>query len=249
MRSSLLASALIASTACAASPRERRVDACTLGLCTGLRGSGVIHTESRPVTEFNEVDVGGGFELVLRSGAPSLTLEGDDNLLPLYRSEVKDGCLHLHLREHEGLSPSRSMRVTVTTPRLRRVAASGGVDITFAGATDSRLSLDLSGGVTVKAASLDLEALEVDASGGVVLELGGRAQRAALDLSGGVEVSARPLNTGTLNVDASGGCELDLAASDALSVDASGGVEVTVHGHPAQRQVSTSGAAAVRFLD
>src|SRR5687768_12132665 len=61
-----------------------------------VAGSGVRTSVTRSVATFDHVDVGGAYDVVVRVGAaPSVVLEGDDNLLPLIRTEVRDGTLHI----------------------------------------------------------------------------------------------------------------------------------------------------------
>lgn len=228
MRTALLA--LLASTACA----------------QFVHGSGVMRSESRRVPEFAELEVSGGPEVVVRNGPTALVIEGDDNLVALYRTEVKGGRLIIEPRQG-WLSPTTPIKVTVTTPHLRRVQASGGVDLTIDGSTDKQLALELSGGVDVRAAALDVDTLDLEASGGVTLDLGGRAREANIELSGGVNLRGKQLTVATAKVEASGGCDVRLAVSEAISGEASGGVNVAVYGNPPKSRLHTSGGADVTF--
>ncbi len=235
MRSTLLASAalLFSTSACAA-----------------IHGSGVIRAEARPVTAFSELEVSGGLEVTVRRGdTPSVRVEADDNLLPLVRTEVKGDRLVVRTTAREGLSPTRPIQVAVTVPRLKALAASGGVELDLEAPTEPRFSVEASGGVELRALSLDVETLTVSASGGVQLELAGRAGQAVWDASGGVDVKAPKLLARTVTLDASGGCELDLSASEAVTGDVSGGVDVTIHGDPPKSRVRASGGADVRYAD
>lgn len=232
MRTLILAGLLVASTACAEL----------------LHGSGVIRTESRNVAEFAEVDLSGGLDVTIRTGPTAVVVEGDDNLLRLYRTEVTEGRLVIGPKQGS-LVPTRPIKVTVTTPHLRSVEASGGVEVLIEGSTDKALSLELSGGVDLKAPALDVETLELEASGGVDLELGGRAGSATLELSGGVNVRGRQLEVASAQLDASGGCDVGLQVTGSITGDASGGVDVTVYGNPPKSRLHASGGAEVTFRD
>lgn len=232
MRTILLATALVASTACA-----------------GVHGSGVIRSESRKIQDFEQIDVSGGLAVTVRTGPTSLTIEGDDNLVALYRTEVKDGRLVIAPKDNVSLNPTREIKVTVTTPRLSRVEASGGVDVLIEATTEKNFELDLSGGVELKAAALELESLKLEASGGVTLDVGGRAHNAVIDLSGGVHVRGKGLEVANAKLDASGGCEVEMKVTEAIVGSASGGVDVTVYGNPPKSRLHTSGGADVSFKD
>lgn len=216
--------------------------------CAGVAGSGVIATEHRKVDDFSEVSLAGGLEVSIRPGPTSVVLEGDDNIIALYRSEVKDGRLTIEPAEKWGrLRPSQRVKATVTTPHLKRLEASGGVQVSLEATTDRALALELSGGVEFNAKGVDVDSLTVDASGGVEVELGGRAQAATFDLSGGVEVHAKALQIASATLEASGGCEVELQVTESLTGEASGGVDIAVSGNPAKRRVETSGLAHVSY--
>lgn len=232
MRALLLAGLFVATTACA-----------------GVRGSGVIRSETREIADFAEVDVSGGLSVTIRDGAASMIIEGDDNLLALYRSEVKNGRLVIEPKELGSIHPTRRMKVMLTTPHLRRVEASGGVELSIESATDKRFELDLSGGVEARAEKLDVDSLGLEASGGVSLDLAGRAKSAVLALSGGVDVDAKGLALASAKLDASGGCEVDLTVTQDITGDAAGGVDVTVYGNPPKSRLHTSGGSDVTFRD
>jgi hypothetical protein len=62
----------------------------------GLPGSGTLKSEKRDVVGFTEVAISGEGELTLsQTGQESLTIEAEDNLLPLLTSTVAHGCLTL----------------------------------------------------------------------------------------------------------------------------------------------------------
>src|SRR5215212_8679511 len=67
--------------------------------CGGVRGSGVMASETRSVSGFSEVALSGtGDVRIAQSGQESLTIEAEDNLLPLLETFVEDGRLTLRTR-------------------------------------------------------------------------------------------------------------------------------------------------------
>jgi hypothetical protein len=207
--------------------------------CADVMGSGTIVRSQPPgLPAFTEVELGGGLEATVRQGAPGVALEGDDNIVREYRVEVVGERLVIEPREGVSLSPSRPVKALVTLPVLRKVVASGGVQLLVESGVEQSLALELSGGVELKAGNLALAVLQVQASGGVDVALQGTAETADFDLSGGVEVHAKDLAAKTVLLDASGGCRV-----------ASGGVDVSVHGNPPKSRLQTSGGASIRWND
>jgi hypothetical protein len=218
----------------------------TAALAWGTAGNGTIRTESRKIAAFSEIDASGGVALVIRKGEPSLIIAGDENLLKLIRTEVKGQTLVIAQTE-SNLRPTRQIEITLTTPNLKAVDASGGVHITLESGADPSLKLDFSGGVEFNASALEVTMLDVHSSGGVQLKLAGKAKEVRYDLSGGVGVDARNLDTAKVSIDASGGCELKVRATESISGEASGGVSVRVAGNPPRSRMRTSGGADVEY--
>lgn len=215
----------------------------------GVAGSGVTATQSRSIADFTSLSVADGLRLEISRGPTSLTIEGDDNLLPLIKTEVVDGRLIIRKATRESLRATRPIVLRLTTPALSRLEASGGTDVLLADAAAPRFSADLSGGVDFEATGLELESFELHASGGVDVKAEGIAKAAQLIVTGGADVDARKLQVTHLAVDASGGCDLQLTALESIAGEASGGGSMKVHGHPANARVQTSGGASVDYRD
>ncbi len=61
-----------------------------------VKGSGNVVTESRDISDFKGVDVSGVFQVEITAQKDfSVEIEADDNLMPLIKTEVRNGVLHL----------------------------------------------------------------------------------------------------------------------------------------------------------
>ncbi|MDP1821864.1 MAG: head GIN domain-containing protein [Archangium sp.] len=215
----------------------------------GVRGSGIKFTETRKIADFSEIEVSDGVNLEVKAGPTSLTIEGDDNIVPLYGTEVVGGTLRVHRKTKERVSTDRELIVRVTTPSLKHLSASGGVHASLVDVVGKTFVAELSGGVELNAPRLAVDSLALDASGGVNVVMSGRAQAAKFNLSGGVEVKAKGLEVAAASVDASGGCQVDVTVKDSVTGEISGGVGLTVHGNPPKSRVRTGGGADVEYVD
>lgn len=211
-------------------------------------GSGVKLTESRKIPDFTELEVSGGVTLDVKRGPTSLTIEGDDNIVPLYSTEVTGSRLRIRLKSNEKVVRAhQKLMVRVTTPALERLSASGGVEASVRGVAAPKFAVDASGGVELSLPDLEVDSLAVEASGGVKVVASGRARAAAVDLSGGVDLKAKGLEVAQLSVKASGGCDAEISATESIAGDISGGVGLTVHGNPPKSRVRTSGGSSVEY--
>ncbi len=175
-------------------------------------GSGVPATEERDVSDFHAVVASGVGRIEIRHGATeSLRVTADDNLLPILRSEVRDGQLIL-----EPTAPFQNhidilWEVTVRDFDALTVSGVVGVDIT--GLQTDRFTLNLSGVSVVTAA--------------------GRVEHQELVISGLSRYDARELESRTASVDVTGPSRITVRVSDRIEGSIAGGATLEYIGSPA----------------
>jgi len=222
--------------------------AVALSACVRVDGDGTIRTETRPLDEVSAISVSGGLDVIALNGPPGLTVEGDDNLLSMVVTRVKDGALLVEPKDGASFKPTQPIRVTVTLPKLKRLSISGGSGAHVEGGTDRQLDVSISGGGRFVAETLEVDALELHASGGSDVTLAGKARHALVDVSGGVEAEAMRLEVTHAVVDVTGGSNLSVTVTDAVAGHASGGSDAIVSGNPPRRHVLSSGGSDVTYL-
>ncbi len=199
--------------------------ALTLGGCgiIGERGSGTMATETRQVSGFHEIDLSGsGHVLVSVTGTESLTVEAEDNILPLLTSEVRNGRLVLGARR--SISPTREIVYTITVVSLEGVSVSGSGIVTATGIDVSGFDVEISG------------------SGTVVPE--GVAEQIDLSISGSGRFDGDELVSSSGHVSISGSGRAVVKVTDVLDVEVSGSGRVEYLGDPAVTS-SISGSGSV----
>src|SRR5579885_1637946 len=95
----------------------------------GVKGSGKEATEHRTVTAFSKIDMRGAYDVQVNVGpATGVTITGDDNLLKLVETTVKDATLVLSTKKN--VHPSKNgLKVSITTPDLSSFSLSGAGDV------------------------------------------------------------------------------------------------------------------------
>ena len=190
----------------------------------GVKGSGNITTESRDVTDFNAVDVGGVFQVEVTAQKDfAVEVEADDNLLPYITTEVDGNVLKIQT----------DRRITATGPIHVRISAP---DIE---------NLDVSGAANVTLNGVDNDSLSVDSSGASKVQLNGETQKLTVEVSGATKVDAEALKAGDADIDSSGASHVNVNASGEINADASGASKVVYTGSPVSVQKKTSGGASV----
>src|SRR5436190_17544197 len=86
--------------------------ACKFG--RGIAGSGNRKTEKRELKSFNSIDTSGAYEINITCQKPaSFEIEADDNILPLIKTEVRDGTLFVSNTQEYHSSKSTTLRITM----------------------------------------------------------------------------------------------------------------------------------------
>lgn len=177
-----------------------------LGACS-TSGSGNLVTETRTTDSFDAIDVSDGLNVSLTvdpTAQTQVSVTFDDNLIDGVRTEVRDGVL--------AVSSSGSFRfgggdriVTVVTPNLSMLEASGGSDVDGTGTLVS-LTLGASGGSDVDLSGLIVDVLYVDISGGADATVH-PVESVSGEASGGADLTVIG-NTANVDVETSGGADL-----------------------------------------
>jgi hypothetical protein len=191
--------------------------------CSIATGSGTNATENRPVSGFSNVELSGSGELIIeQTGTESLTIEADDNLLPLLTSEVSGDTLHLGVRPNTSLRPR--------TPIIYRLTVS------------QLAGLELSGSSAVTASKIQADRLRVEISGSGRITVTGDVVDQELEISGSGGYRADQLLSRTLRARISGSGNADVNVTESLDVDISGSGSLTYQGDPrVSQQISGSG--------
>src|SRR5918993_4416238 len=87
--------------------------------CSVVNGSGQTKSETRPVSGFTGIELSGSGEVTIEQGeAESLTIEADDNVLPVLTSEVEDSVLRLGTKPRTRVQTDNPIRYRVTVDDL-----------------------------------------------------------------------------------------------------------------------------------
>jgi Putative auto-transporter adhesin, head GIN domain len=188
-----------------------------------LKGSGVTRTEIRHVGPFTAVDLAGANDVTVRVGGQrSLTVRGDDNLLPYVTTTVTAG--RLVVGQSGSFSTHSPMSVEVGVPSLDSVRLSGSGIITVDGVRRDRFTVDVPG------------------SG--VLTVAGTVTSLNASLSGSGDVRLRDLAARNVTASLAGSGRLEVNATVSLDARVSGSGAIFYSGDPTKvtQQITGSGA-------
>jgi len=180
-------------------------------------------------------------------GAPvSVRISGYENLLPLIKTEVKGNELRVYVSETYDLENDDSLHISITVPRLKRIASSGAshIDIPATLRTDE-LEVKASGASEIMLSDVQVARLKAEVSGASLLTLGaGSISKLEASVSGSSKLAACGVQAADARLDVSGASGANVNAIQTLQAEASGASVVTYKGTP-QVKSETSGAGSV----
>lgn len=210
-----------------------------------VRGSGQVGTESRMVRDFTEVDLAGMGTLTITQGADEgLTIEAEENLLPVLTSDVRDRRLVLGTKDGTGIRPTKPIRYDLHVKDLSAIRLSGAGDIAAAALRAERLELRTSGSGSVRIDQLKADALTARISGSGDLAVAGTTARQELTISGSGNYQAASLESSDARIVVSGNGKVAVRVADSLDVTISGAGRVDYAGAP-RLTTNISGAGRV----
>lgn len=210
-----------------------------------IKGSGHVIKETRELSSFSAIDVGGAFEIELvKSNEEKIVIEADDNIMPHIKTRVSGG--ELDIDNTEDLNNPTTLKLTIYYKNIDELDISGAAELYSSDVLEAdNLELDFSGAseVTLK---LNVQSLEADFSGASKVELEGSINSAELDLSGASVLRAYGLEIKDLELEASGAAVVRVLVLENLSIGASGASSVKYKGSPSISIHDVSGASSVR---
>src|SRR5436190_3061902 len=194
----------------------------------GVAGSGNRKTEKREVKTFNAIDTSGAYNINVTCQKPAtFEIEADDNILPLIKTEVRDGILFVSNDQPYHSSKPAVLRIVL--PDLNSVSSHGAGEIKIADARSNDLRIESTGAASVIAS--------------------GTAASVRISSSGAGKIDTSNLRAEKARVDVNGASSIDVYASEQLDVSVSGVGNVSYSGNPKVVNKHVSGIGSVNPKD
>lgn len=207
-----------------------------IGLCVALlglagcgvdaiRGSGILLTEVRPVTEFTRIAASGISTVTLVPGTEhSVTVEADNNIMALLETRVENGVLYLGIKDGKIITDGTA-RYTVTYVTLEDIV--------------------LSGSATAEAMAINQDQMSLTLSGSSALTLSGEVDTLTMALSGSGTLNAFLLTTQQVTAVQSSSTSAQITVEESLNATLSGSSSLVYRGDAAVEQ-TVSGSATIQ---
>jgi hypothetical protein len=203
--------------------------ACAFLDTTIVRGSGVLASETRSVSDFDSIEITGSADVTVAFGeSESVVIEAEDNLLPLITTRVQGKTLVIGFKPNTSVSPREPIRVAVTAKTLRQAVIGGSGNFEIPEMQADKVKFVLTGSGTIRAAgTADFVEASIQGSGTID----------CIDLQA---ASARATITGSGNI--------HVYANQSLQAEIGGSGTITYQGDPVEVDTSITGSGDIRRL-
>jgi hypothetical protein len=209
----------------------------------GVSASGTVKTETRAVSGFNAIAVSLPATVTIKQGSKEgLTIEADDNFLPLIETVVDGKTLRIKTKENNvSFRGKFKINITVEAIDVERLSVAGSGDVVAAQLKTPKLKASIAGSGDVKIERLETASLDVSIAGSGNFSSGGKADAMEISIAGSGDVRTGKLETNKTSVRISGSGDATVWAKQSLSVRVAGSGDVKYYGDPT---VSTSVAGS-----
>ncbi|MCW8887213.1 MAG: DUF2807 domain-containing protein [Motiliproteus sp.] len=190
-----------------------------------IRGNGIQGSDQRTIEVFTALRIQMPAEVeFLQQDEPALTIEADENLLSLIKTEVKNGTLHIHAQP--GFSTSNPVRIKVRGSSLQ--------------------SAELQAGGALRVDSIETDKLYLQLTSSGQIEVSGQVNHLMMDILGSGSINA-DANSQDCQVRLQGAGMINAFCDRSAQAYLLGSGLVTISGEPTYREVSGWGAGQVLF--
>jgi hypothetical protein len=211
-------------------------------------GSGRSASETRALGEFQAVSLNGSIDIVVRQGAQQVTVQADDNLLPLLETSVESGkngqTLQVRWKKGESVHYRGKVLVTVVVPKISSLASAGASDMRVEAFTTPALQVSLSGSGDAKLDGLNTEDLAIRISGSGDVSGKGSATKLNVSIAGSGNVKLDAMRADDVQVSIAGSGDALVNAQKTLNVRIAGSGDVSYVGNAALKS-SVAGSGSV----
>ncbi|MBL8819759.1 MAG: DUF2807 domain-containing protein [Planctomyces sp.] len=218
---------------------------CTIRIPTkpNVSGSGVSKSETREIGDFHGVKVSVGMNVrVTCDQDPALKITGDDNIIPLIITEVKNGVLEI--RSDENLDPVAESLIEIQVKSVDQLMIEGSGDIEVAGMKCEAGKIVIAGAGSVTG-DVDAASLSLSVAGSGDIALKGRSPQLDLSISGSGNGMLEELIADDVSISIAGSGDVAVHADKSLKVSVSGSGDVVWSGSAGDVKSTIMGSGAV----
>jgi hypothetical protein len=223
------------------------MSACQPALPLAVTGSGDTRVATPRVGSFSKVELDAPGSLIITQGAvDAVTIEAEDNLLPLLTATESGGRLVLAARPGAQLHPTRPIRYGVIMRTIDGINLTGSGDVDAVGINTDRLELLVNGTGQANIGGLAADVIDVHDSGSGLIRVGGNVPEQWITITGHGDYHGENLTSRAVHIAITGSGTCAVQAGDTLDVRVTGAGAVRYAGWPSVTEHVTGSATLDR---
>ena len=192
-----------------------------------VKGNGKVVSQDRVLASFDKINLAGSIDIIIdQNGKESAIVESDENLQEYIVTEIKDGVLNIHEKEHYDLKATKLI-VHVSCKNLKAISSGGSSDVktisTIKG-DDFSISHGGSGDFDLTFA---VKKLKISTAGSGDYVLKGTADEFTLSSAGSGDVNAKEFAISNAKISSAGSGDVILKKGVTASVSSVGSGDVS----------------------
>lgn len=213
-----------------------------------VQGSGKIVSQARQPGPFHGVELATSAHVeVVIGGDDTLTIEGDDNIVPLIETVVRNGVLTIRPVRKNMQFDGRRVRIVVKARNVDNLGVAGSGRLEAKRVRADKLAIDVAGSGALDIDGIEAKTVDVSVAGSGKVEAAGQATRADISIAGSGKADTARLGVRHARVSVSGSGQSVLAASGTITANVTGSGSVGYYGD-AQLTKAVAGSGTVRRL-
>ena len=213
-----------------------------------VSGSGIIKTETRNVSSFTGISLSLPAKVeIVQGNTEGISIETDDNILPLIETVVEDGKLRLRFKDRNMSVSTKTLNMKVNVKTLDSLSVAGSGDLRAAKLKVANLKTSIAGSGDVRIASLDADTLIVSIAGSGDFSAGGKANAVEGKIAGSGDLKIETLAANSVKLSIAGSGDAKVWAKDTLKISVAGSGDVAYYGDAKVTQ-SVAGSGSVKRL-
>jgi hypothetical protein len=218
---------------------------CAVDMFNRVNGNRNVVTEDRSTKEdFTKIKVSTGLDLYISQGSKNqITVEADENLQEIIRTEVNDGILKIYSKKN--IWKAKARKVYVTIKNLEALTATSGADVYTNEALEvNNLNINATSGADIHV-SVDANTIETTATSGSNIEVSGISNNHISKATSGASIDAYQLRSKNVTVKVTSGANINVYASESIDAKATSGGDIDFKGSPKKVNKKTSSGGSV----
>jgi hypothetical protein len=216
---------------------------------TDITGNGNIKKETREVSNFTRIALSGSVNVQLAYGnSPTITVEGDENILPYIETLVENGTLVIRTKNKTGIKSKSKLIVYASLTKIEELRVSGSGNITGNGdfTNDGNTSLSVSGSGNINLGIETFNETKIAISGSGNVTLNGKSTNnidATISGSGNIDCSGVSCNDVFAKVSGSG--NIKVYANKSIDAKVSGSGNIYYKGSATNINLKSAGSGKI----